>query len=158
MADFLQHGPITTLHDLNTVDGAVLERLLNEAAQTYHIGLVLPITASDMRAEPFSRIVDASSRHRLTPDRVSVSDLISVDSSLHIRSFLGNMNNDFTKIRDLLCRWAARRIQFLDRSCCREDESQACCCYRPGKRHRVESHIGDSYFGEPPIPPSRHRR
>ncbi len=58
MADFLQYGPVTTFHDLGTVEGAALERMLNAATRNYHIGLILPITASDMRAEAFSQIVD----------------------------------------------------------------------------------------------------
>ena len=57
MADFSQDGPITTIHDLGTVRGDQLEQRLNKAAPNYPIGLVLPITASDMRAEPFASIV-----------------------------------------------------------------------------------------------------
>ena len=58
MADFSQNGPISTIHDLGTVKSGELEARLNDCAATYPIGLVLPITASDMRAEPFKHIVD----------------------------------------------------------------------------------------------------
>lgn len=57
MADFSQDGPITTIHDLDTVKPGELEKRLTKAAMRYPIGLVLPITASDMRAEPFQQIV-----------------------------------------------------------------------------------------------------
>ena len=57
MADFSQDGPITTIHDLDTVKAGELEERLNLATANYPIGLVLPITAEDMRAEPFARIV-----------------------------------------------------------------------------------------------------
>ena len=58
MPDFAQFGPITTIHDLGTEQREELERLLNVATQQYPIGLVLPVTANDMRAEPFQQIVD----------------------------------------------------------------------------------------------------
>lgn len=58
MPDFSQRGPITTLHDLATTDSARLEELLRESVKDYPIGLVLPITASDMRARPFGEIVE----------------------------------------------------------------------------------------------------
>lgn len=58
MADFAQHGPISTLHDLDTLKPGELEKRLNAASKRYPIGLVLPITADDMRAEPFMVIVD----------------------------------------------------------------------------------------------------
>lgn len=57
MPDFSQRGPITTLHDLATTDSVRLEELLRESVEDYPIGLVLPITASDMRARPFGEIV-----------------------------------------------------------------------------------------------------
>ena len=62
MADFLQDGPITTIHDLDTVRTGELESRLNEAAETYPLGLVLPVTAQDMRAAPFSQIIGELSR------------------------------------------------------------------------------------------------
>ena len=58
MPDFDQSGPITTIHSLGTVRVSDLESRLTEAATSYPIGLVLPVTASDMRAEPFARIID----------------------------------------------------------------------------------------------------
>ena len=57
MTDFSQSGPITTLHDLMPVRGQHVEAMLSGATRNYKIGLVLPITASDMRAEPFSHII-----------------------------------------------------------------------------------------------------
>lgn len=57
MPDFSQSGTITTLHDLSQVDLAPLEETLRQAARKRAIGLVLPVTASDMRAEPFDEIV-----------------------------------------------------------------------------------------------------
>lgn len=57
MADFHQHGPITTLHDLHSVDLERLESILTKACRDYRIGLILPTTASDMRAAPFARII-----------------------------------------------------------------------------------------------------
>lgn len=58
MPDFAQRGPITTLHDLSTVGPKQLEATLRDAVDKYPIGLVLPITASDMRAKPFTRIAE----------------------------------------------------------------------------------------------------
>lgn len=58
MPDFAQRGPITTLHDLGTTDSGRLEAMLREAVESYPIGLVLPITASDMRAAPFGQIIE----------------------------------------------------------------------------------------------------
>ena len=58
MPDFVQSGPVTTIHDLGTVTRDLLEAKLMAVAPSYPIGLVLPVTASDMRAEPFSRIVE----------------------------------------------------------------------------------------------------
>ena len=57
MPDFLQQGPITTIHELGTVHAGELEARLVTAARDYPIGLVLPVTESDMRAEPFQHIV-----------------------------------------------------------------------------------------------------
>ncbi len=58
MADFSQDGPITTIHDLDTVKPGELEQRLCDASARYPLGLVLPITASDMRADPFKVIVE----------------------------------------------------------------------------------------------------
>jgi len=58
MTDFAQSGPITTIHHFGTIDGDQLERLVTKATVDNAIGLVLPITASDMRAAPFAHIVD----------------------------------------------------------------------------------------------------
>jgi len=57
MPDFYQPGEITTLHDLGCSTQEDLENVLREATQNYKIGLVLPVTAGDMRAEPFEEIV-----------------------------------------------------------------------------------------------------
>ncbi len=58
MPDFAQNGAISTLHDLSQVKLEVLEESLRRAAPRRPIGLVLPVTAGDMRAEPFEKIVD----------------------------------------------------------------------------------------------------
>ena len=58
MPDFYQHDLITTIHDLRTGKLDRLENMLRESTPASNIGLVLPVTASDMRAEPFDRIVD----------------------------------------------------------------------------------------------------
>ena len=57
MPDFIQTGVITTLHDMGTISRDHLESLLAQVTRRYKLGLVLPVTASDMRAEPFRRIV-----------------------------------------------------------------------------------------------------
>lgn len=58
MSDFHQSGPVTTLHDLGGADRGWLEERLAEATRKRKIGLVLPVTAADLRAAPFSRIVE----------------------------------------------------------------------------------------------------
>jgi glucosyl-3-phosphoglycerate synthase len=58
MPDFYQHDLVTTIHDLHTGKLNRLEDMLRDATQQNPVGLVLPVTASDMRAEPFARIVD----------------------------------------------------------------------------------------------------
>jgi glucosyl-3-phosphoglycerate synthase len=58
MADFYQHGLIATIHDLGTIQRDRLERMLEKFAVNCRVGLVLPVTADDMRAEPFGRILD----------------------------------------------------------------------------------------------------
>ncbi|TWT46809.1 glycosyl transferase [Botrimarina hoheduenensis] len=62
MPDFAQRGPITTLHDLGTVGSIRLESLLRESVDKYPIGMVLPITAADMRAKAFERIAGELSK------------------------------------------------------------------------------------------------
>ena len=58
MPDFAQSGPITTIHDLGMMNAHQLEDVVTESTAEYKIGLVLPLTASDMRAAPFARIID----------------------------------------------------------------------------------------------------
>ena len=58
MPDFVQSGSITTLHELGDVNLESLERMLREATQSYKLGLILPVTAGDMRAAPFPQIID----------------------------------------------------------------------------------------------------
>ncbi|MEL7500207.1 MAG: glycosyl transferase [Planctomycetota bacterium] len=58
MADFIQHGLISTIHDLGTIEPEQLESLLSKYTESFKIGLILPVTASDMRAEPFKQIVE----------------------------------------------------------------------------------------------------
>ena len=72
MADFCQDGPITTIHDLDTVKRGELESRLERAAKHFPIGLVLPITGSDMRAEPFTRIVEELARVKFIDTAVVV--------------------------------------------------------------------------------------
>ncbi|MEM1070224.1 MAG: glycosyl transferase [Planctomycetota bacterium] len=57
MPDFYQHDLVTTIHDLRTGELGRLEEMLRDSASQNRIGLVLPVTASDMRAAPFDRIV-----------------------------------------------------------------------------------------------------
>jgi glucosyl-3-phosphoglycerate synthase len=49
---------ITTLHDLGAVDVEQLEHMLTTDTKDHSVGLVLPVTAADMRAAPFGRIVE----------------------------------------------------------------------------------------------------
>ncbi len=58
MPDFAQRGPITTLHDLGLTDSSRLEAMLRKAVPGYPIGLVLPVTAADMRAAPFAQMAE----------------------------------------------------------------------------------------------------
>ena len=55
--DFIQPGQITTVHDFGTTSPGQLRDLLTPHVEHRPIGLVLPITASDMRAAPFDQIV-----------------------------------------------------------------------------------------------------
>jgi len=57
LADFIQHGPIATLHDFGTFDTQRLETTLNATSREYPMGLVLPVTNSDMRAPAFAHIM-----------------------------------------------------------------------------------------------------
>lgn len=58
MTDFYQHGPIATIHDLGTIERDRLEQMLERFAVNCRVGLVLPVTADDLRAAPFDRILD----------------------------------------------------------------------------------------------------
>lgn len=60
MSDFHQSGCITTIHDLNTLGVDALESMIKSSG--HRTALLLPITASDMRSESFSKIVDELSR------------------------------------------------------------------------------------------------
>jgi glucosyl-3-phosphoglycerate synthase len=57
MPDFYQHDLVTAIHDLRTGQQSRLEEMVRQAAKENRVGLVLPVTASDMRAEPFDVIV-----------------------------------------------------------------------------------------------------
>jgi glucosyl-3-phosphoglycerate synthase len=57
MADFFQSGPVTTLHGFGTIGLPGLEEMLELATRRFKIGLVLPVTASDMRAPPFREVI-----------------------------------------------------------------------------------------------------
>ncbi|MHB8903214.1 MAG: glycosyltransferase family protein [Thermoguttaceae bacterium] len=58
MADFYQHGLIATIHDLGTIQRDHLEEMLERFVTNCPVGLILPVTAADMRAEPFAKIVE----------------------------------------------------------------------------------------------------
>ena len=58
MSDFYQDDLVTTIHDLQTGTLDRLESMLRDATKDHPIGLVLPVTAGDMRAEPFQEIVE----------------------------------------------------------------------------------------------------
>lgn len=58
MADFFQHSMIATLHDLGTIQRDRLERMLERYVVNCQVGLVLPVTAGDMRAEPFAKMME----------------------------------------------------------------------------------------------------
>ena len=58
MADFTQTGLITTLHDLGAIRSERLNSLLQQQADDYPVGLVLPVTAHDMRQPPFATIIE----------------------------------------------------------------------------------------------------
>lgn len=58
MADFAQFSVVTTLHDLGTVDHEELLERITLAARNYKLALILPVTASDMRGDPFMRIIE----------------------------------------------------------------------------------------------------
>lgn len=57
MPDFYQHDLVTAIHDLRTGEQSRLEEMVRQAVPENRVGLVLPVTASDMRAEPFDVIV-----------------------------------------------------------------------------------------------------
>ena len=72
MADFFQHGLIATIHDLGTIQRDRLERMLERFVVNCPVGLVLPVTSGDMRAEPFTRIMEELSHVRYVQDVVVV--------------------------------------------------------------------------------------
>lgn len=57
MADFSQFSAITTLHDLGIGDQDELLERITRASHDYKLGLILPVTDSDMRSDPFVRIM-----------------------------------------------------------------------------------------------------
>jgi glucosyl-3-phosphoglycerate synthase len=70
MADFYQHGLIATMHDMGTIKRDQLERMLERYVVNCQVGLVLPVTADDMRAEPFGRIIAELAAVRYVPQIV----------------------------------------------------------------------------------------
>ncbi|REJ73177.1 MAG: glycosyl transferase, partial [Planctomycetota bacterium] len=58
MPDFIQNGAVTTIHDLGRARLEELEENLRKAVRKNPLALVLPVTASDMRADSFSEIVN----------------------------------------------------------------------------------------------------
>lgn len=94
MPDFFQHAPITTIHDLGTVQSAELEARLVAAARDYPIGLVLPVTESDMRADPFSTIVDELGRAEFIDTTVVVLNRAeSVDAYRKAKQIVGKLGD-----------------------------------------------------------------
>lgn len=83
MPDFFQSGPISTLHHLGTVDAETLEASLNAAASAYGIGLLLPVTADDMRADPFAHII-----HELAPARFLETILVVLNRAPRVEDYL----------------------------------------------------------------------
>jgi glucosyl-3-phosphoglycerate synthase len=57
MTDFIQNSTATTLHGFGTIGLPRLEGMLAEVPRSEKIGLVLPVSSSDMRADPFREIV-----------------------------------------------------------------------------------------------------
>ncbi|MBC8874590.1 MAG: glycosyl transferase [Planctomycetes bacterium] len=57
MPDFVQNGLVTTLHGFGTIELSGLEEMLVQVTRRNKIGLVLPVTAADMRAKPFREII-----------------------------------------------------------------------------------------------------
>jgi len=57
MPDFVQNGLVTTLHGFGTIELSGLEEMLVQVTRRNKIGLVLPVTAADMRAKPFPEII-----------------------------------------------------------------------------------------------------
>jgi glucosyl-3-phosphoglycerate synthase len=49
---------IATIHDLGTIQRDRLERMLERFVVNCQVGLVLPVTAGDMRGDPFARILE----------------------------------------------------------------------------------------------------
>lgn len=88
MPDFAQYGPITSIHDLGTVHPDELEVILNQAVERSPIGLVLPVTASDMRAEPFAQIIEKLARTQFVKSMVIVLNRAdAVDDYLETYSY-----------------------------------------------------------------------
>ncbi|GAA4433738.1 glycosyl transferase [Bremerella cremea] len=95
MSDFIQQGPISTLHDFGTVDSAQLEQTLVDATSEYPMGLILPVTASDMRAPAFSTIMkELEGTSFLKTIVIVLNRAESVDDyreCRHLTAGLGNM-------------------------------------------------------------------
>ncbi len=92
MADFSQKGSVTTLHDLGTVGRDHLEGLLNQATRDSKLGLILPVTADDMRAAPFARIVGELKGVEYLEHIVVVLDRApSLDDFQEARSIVGQL-------------------------------------------------------------------
>ncbi len=89
MPDFNQTGPITTIHELGTVQASELEASLTEACVSYPIGLVLPVTASDMRAPPFEQIIkQLESAQFIETTVVVLNRAESVDDYRHAKQLI----------------------------------------------------------------------
>ncbi len=62
MADFYQHPRISTVHHFGTASEEYLDQALARSASKSGIGLILPVTADDMRADSFGQIVTQLAR------------------------------------------------------------------------------------------------
>ncbi len=92
MPDFAQNGPITTIHDLGTARPERLEEQLVDAATGAPIGVVIPVTAADMRATPFTTIVDELSKAEFVDTAVVVlNQSDSVDDYRHASAVMAPM-------------------------------------------------------------------
>jgi glucosyl-3-phosphoglycerate synthase len=80
MPDFQQNGLITTLHDLGTSNTEYHVQRLETVTGDYPLGLILPVTAGDMRAPAFDRIIAELQRASFI-DQISIALGVAPDRS-----------------------------------------------------------------------------